>query len=102
MRRRTGWTQEQLADRIGIEAATLSRYETARIPLPLAILGRAAAAFGVPAKAFLGTARVHLPKATAAERALLTDWSRLDSGNKDLLRRICRQMRRTQRAPSAR
>jgi hypothetical protein len=31
VRRRSGWTQEQLADRIGVETA-LSRYETARIP----------------------------------------------------------------------
>src|ERR1700680_3637427 len=70
-RRKAGWTQEQLADKIGIETATLSRYETARIPVPLRVLGRAAAAFGIAPSVLLGKGRVALPRASSSERALL-------------------------------
>ena len=43
---RSGWTQEQLAERAAIAAATLSRYERAGSSIPLEVLRRAALALG--------------------------------------------------------
>ena len=48
LREDRGWTQEELAQAIAIEPATLSRYETAKKAFPLDVLRRIAASLRVP------------------------------------------------------
>ena len=108
IRRKAGWTQERLADRIGIEPATLSRYETARRPIPLDVLGRAAAALGVgPAALFAGdretlaqvrlSAGVERPVRPRDEREVLRVWAQLRPRDRQTVLVVGRQLAR--RAP---
>ena len=48
LREDRGWTQEELAQAIAIEPATLSRYETAKKAFPLDVLRRIATSLRVP------------------------------------------------------
>ncbi len=48
LREDRGWTQEELAQAIAIEPATLSRYENAKKAFPLDVLRRIAASLRVP------------------------------------------------------
>ncbi len=48
LREDRGWTQEELAQAIAIEPATLSRYETAKKAFPLDVLRRIAASLRLP------------------------------------------------------
>ena len=48
LREDRGWTQEELAQAIAIEPATLSRYENAKKTFPLDVLRRIAASLRVP------------------------------------------------------
>ena len=48
LREDRGWTQEELAQAIAIEPATLSRYENAKKTFPLDVVRRIAASLRVP------------------------------------------------------
>jgi transcriptional regulator with XRE-family HTH domain len=48
LREDRGWTQEELAQAIAIEPATLSRYENAKKTFPLDVLRRIAASLRIP------------------------------------------------------
>lgn len=49
-----GWTQEQLADKIGVQQATMSQYETGKRGLEATELANIAAILGVKAGYFYG------------------------------------------------
>jgi len=107
LRRKAGWTQEELADRIGIEPATLSRYENARVPLPIDVLARAAAALSVAPGALFGSdkdlPRGAAPRARARaarppeERALLAAWAPLAPRDRGTVLALCQQLARRSR-----
>lgn len=52
-RRRAGWSQEQLAEGLGIDAVTVSRYETGKHPTPLHIAVKAAGLLAVKPAHFI-------------------------------------------------
>jgi transcriptional regulator with XRE-family HTH domain len=60
-------TQEQLAQAISIEPATLSRYETAKQSFPLDVLRRIAASLRLPLTALLDDAPAGLPAPRLAD-----------------------------------
>ena len=99
LREERGWTQEELAQAVTIEPATLSRYETARKPFPLDVLRRIAASLRVP----LGQLITDAPVASAATRMadapsyerhadLISVWRRVPAGRRKLALRILRAL----------
>ncbi len=87
LRQKAGWTQEQLAARLGVEPGTYSRYETGSRRMSLDFLGRAVVALGVPAWAIFAGERDAVPRIALRkpprqvrskdEAALLLVWTRL-------------------------
>jgi transcriptional regulator with XRE-family HTH domain len=53
LRRRAGWTQEDLAEKTGINPATISRYERGKAPLGKNNFKKLCAAFGCSPEQFL-------------------------------------------------
>jgi transcriptional regulator with XRE-family HTH domain len=106
-----GWSQEQLAARIGVEPGTYSRYETGTRRISLDLLGRVAAALGVPASAIFGDDKDAVPRGLARttvrpvrkgdEKAVLRVWARLKPRDRKtwlgLGRELDRQAARTVR-----
>lgn len=102
VREERGWTQDQLAQAVGIEPATLSRYETARNAFTLDVLRRIAGALNVELIALLDIGRKvprpkdvppppEMPSRRARgkeEQAILAAWRRLTPKNRDLALRI--------------
>jgi transcriptional regulator with XRE-family HTH domain len=100
---RSGWTQEQLAERIAIEPATLSRYERGGSSIPLDVLRRAAAALGTTVGRLIDV-EGELPKRLAPapqtkrrprsseEVALLKLWSGLRPRDRRLVLLMCKSM----------
>jgi transcriptional regulator with XRE-family HTH domain len=109
VRERAGWTQEQLAEVVRIQPANLSRYETARVPIPLEVLWRACAALGADLATLVDVTR-KLPKrlaspprtrkrpASAEEAALLGAWSALAPRDRATIILLCKAMKKA--APS--
>lgn len=88
-RKARGWTQAELAHRLDIESATLSRYEVGARALPLPLLARCAEALGVPAATLLPGA----PAEPAAKKADLVDaWDALDESRRHLLVRLAQEL----------
>lgn len=103
-RERAGWTQAQLAVAIGIEAATLSRYEAGKFPVPVDILWRVSTELGV-ALSQLVDVQGELPKGFtspagrkkrvirgAEEGALVDVWSKLSPRDRRVVTQLCRVM----------
>jgi transcriptional regulator with XRE-family HTH domain len=49
LRRKEGWTQEELADRVGLSVRYVGQVERAQASMRIIVLGRFAVAFGVDA-----------------------------------------------------
>lgn len=60
--------QKDLADAVGIERATLSRYMTNRRPMPMAIFFTIAEVFGLSPRELMARAEARIPQ-QAARRA---------------------------------
>lgn len=93
VRRRKQWTQERLAEAIGIQPVSLSRLETGDRALSLSTLAAAADALGVPFGELVDVDRplpepVEDPKGEALHRI----WVSLDEHTKDLVLRIVREI----------
>lgn len=84
-----GWSQEQLAEALGVTPETVSRYETGSLPLSLSGLHRVADVLGVEAVALFGTSS---RKSREPEQEMLSRWRLLDADGQrlvlDLLRRL--------------
>jgi DNA-binding XRE family transcriptional regulator len=63
LRQEAGFTQQALADHLGIAQQTLAHYEVGRLRLPVALVPKLAALFSVPTDVLLG-----VPGATPAKR----------------------------------
>jgi transcriptional regulator with XRE-family HTH domain len=110
-RQRAGWTQEQLAVTIGIEPANLSRYETAKVPVPLDVLWRASNALGTNLATLVDVSR-NLPKRLVSpppinkrpmrgeEAALVKAWSALPPRDRATIILLCNAMKKRRGAPS--
>jgi transcriptional regulator with XRE-family HTH domain len=101
------WTQEELAQAIAIEPATLSRYETAKKAFPLDVLRRIGASLRVPlghliadggsgAASRLTDASNHDRHADPRHAELLDAWRRLPAARRKLALRILRALARSE------
>lgn len=88
-----GYTQEQLAESIGIEPVSLSRLETGDRALSLTTLGLIAEALDLGLGHLLGT-DLDLPKPdlTPPELELLRAFDALTAARKDLVLRLAREL----------
>jgi len=92
-RKDRGWTQEQLAEAIGIEAVSLSRLETGDRALSLSTLGHISDALGVGLADLLDEARpLPKPKHAPDEAELLRLFQRLHEGKRDIVLRLVRDL----------
>jgi transcriptional regulator with XRE-family HTH domain len=96
-REERGWTQEELAQAIAIEPATLSRYETAKQAFPLEVLRRIATSLRLPlihliAEPQAGTAAPKLADAPVFDRhaELIELWRQIPPPRRKLALRILR------------
>lgn len=100
----SGWRQHQLAAAVGIEAATLSRYESGKVATPVDILWKIATVFDLPLAKFLDF-EGELPKnfappprskpiRTREEQELVEGWRRLSPRDRRVVVQLCRVMGR--------
>lgn len=88
-----GWTQERLAEVVGIEPVTLSRWETGDRALSISTLAAVADTIGVGLGDLLDVSREqpvpeHAPEAVEAARLL----DRMDGRRRDLVLRLMREL----------
>jgi len=62
LRQDTGLTQQAVAAQLGIAQQTLAHYEVGRLRLPVALVPKLAALFGVPTDVLLGVASARAGK----------------------------------------
>ena len=91
-RKSKGWSQAGLAHELGIEPATLSRYEVGSRPFPVALLARIASVLGVPLSSLLPGTEQEPPESDLGD--LIATWDVLDRDRRTLLIRIAREMAR--------
>ncbi len=90
-RKARGWTQAELAHRLDIESATLSRYEVGARAFPLPLLARCADVLGVsPASLLPGVP----PQPEARKDDLVDAWDALDEHRRHLLVRLAQELAR--------
>lgn len=96
VRKEHGWTQEALAEAVGIEPVSLSRLETGDRALSLSTLARIADVVGVGLGDLLDTHR-ELPAAKhdPDEAELLRAYSSLSRTRRQLLLRLARELSST-------
>lgn len=93
-RRARGFTQERLAETIGIEPVTLSRLETGDRALSLSTLGRIAEALELGLGELLGVERdLPEPEHGPEEAELLRCFGDLSATRRDLVLRLARELR---------
>lgn len=67
IRKENGFTQEELAIKLGLEPAAISKYETNRVPIPQEYIIKICDLFAIPADYLLGrTQKINEPIALAA------------------------------------
>ena len=92
-RRNRGWTQEQLAEAIGIEPVTLSRWETGDRALSLSTLAAVAARLEVSLGDLLDVGRpVPEPDHAPDEAELLRLYRNLPNSKRDIILRLARDL----------
>lgn len=88
-----GWTQERLAEAIGIEPVSLSRWETGHRALSLSTLHLIAQALGLGLGELLGAEQtLPTPTLSPQETALLREFALLSEGRRDLLLKLAREL----------
>lgn len=91
-RERRGWTQERLAEMLGVQAETVSRYETGAIPVSVATLMRLADVMNEPVEELLLVKETTAPYGSDEDAEFLSLWRALDPEGRqvvlDLLRRL--------------
>lgn len=90
-RQRRKWTQERLAEALEVQPETVSRYESGRVPLSMAMLYRVADALDVDVESLVGTGPKGL---TLAESALLERWRLLDAEGQRAITELVKVMTR--------
>lgn len=103
-RERAGWTQAQLAAAIGVESATLSRYEGGKFAVPIDVLWRMSTALGIRVSLLIDV-QEELPKMLSSpsrrsekrirgpeEKGLFEHWSKLTPRDRRVVIQLCRVM----------
>ena len=95
LRQQRGYTQERLAERIGIEPVTLSRLETGNRAVSISSASRLADALGVGLGDLLDVQRP-LPESTTPPEAaeLVREFTALSAPRRDLVLRLVRELAR--------
>ena len=92
-RRDRGWSQEQLAEAIEVEPATISRWETGGRALSLSTLTRISEILEVPlARLFDIEQDIPQPKHDAEATALLRSFKKITSERRKLLLALAREL----------
>lgn len=94
-RRERGWTQEQLAEEMGVAAVTVSRWETGQRGMSVATLATLADALGVSLGDLLDVEReLPAPDRDPKEQELLLCWRGLDGRDRQRMIEIARVLAR--------
>lgn len=92
-RRDRGFTQEQLAEAVGLEPVTLSRWETGHRALSLSTLASIAEVLGVSLGDLLDVTReVPAPAHGPEEAELLRLFGRITLSGRDVVLRVAREL----------
>ena len=91
IRHAAGKTQEQVAEALGIQPTTLSRWERGRVGLSLFVLAKAADYFGIGLGDLTALDR-DLPEVSPGERGLLEAWRGLDTDQRKIVQGMIDQM----------
>ncbi len=78
-RARRGWSQQQLADAVGVRPSTLSRYETGAREFPLSLVMRVAEALRVRPDDLLAALPSHGTESAEQLRGVNARWEHLPS-----------------------
>lgn len=92
VRERLGWTQERLAEQLGVQPETVSRYETGVIPLSIATLEQVSIVTGEPVQGFL-VGSVNAGPQAAEEQELVSRWRAMDKEGRHLVLQLMRRLR---------
>ncbi len=84
-----GWSQEKLAESLGLDAVTVSRMETGRRSIAAATALRISAALGVPITALLGAVEPEGPSALEEGTQILRA---MDDRHKEAAVKILREL----------
>ena len=96
LRRERGWTQEKLAEVVGVEPVTISRWERGHRGMSVATLARLADALGIQLADLLDIEREPPePALPARENALLIAWRALDDRDRQLVHTFATMMARS-------
>lgn len=87
-RRGRGLSQEQLAERIGVQPETVSRYETGSVPLSLTMLYRVSDALDVPVDSLLVVDQGR----GLDDRELRRCWTLLDDATREAIMQLLRRL----------
>ena len=93
VRKSRGITQQQLAEHLGVEVATLSRYEIGDRAVHLSMLAKALDVLGVGLADFFANLDAAGPE-TGEDAELLAVWRLLDRHHRSLAIRLVREMSR--------
>ena len=75
LRKDRGWTQQELATKLGVAQQTLAHYEVARIRLPASTLPQLATLFAITVDDLVG----HAQQRHAAKRGPMPKWQQLEA-----------------------
>jgi len=94
-RRQRGWTQEQLAEEMGVAAVTVSRWETGQRGMSVATLASLADALGVSLGDLLDVDReLPAPERDPREQELLLWWRGLEGRDRQRMIEIAKVLAR--------
>jgi transcriptional regulator with XRE-family HTH domain len=92
-RRDRGFTQEQLAEAVGLEPVTLSRWETGHRALSLSTLASIASVLGVSLGDLLDVGRqVPAPAHSPEEAEMIRLFGKMTPSGRDVLLRVAREL----------
>lgn len=93
-RRRKDWSQEKLAEALGVQPETVSRYETGSVPLSLSMLFKVAEVLCTDAGTLLGLrTRMAEEEDAKDEDDLVLTWRMLDDESRSLILQLVRKLR---------
>lgn len=95
-RRTRGWTQERLAEEVGVAAVTVSRWETGHRGMSVITLARMADVLGLSLGDLLDVKReIPVPERDPVEGELLVSWRCLEERDRLRVLEITKMMGRT-------